>query len=291
MRIPAFLAIAIVVAVPLVGCGGGGTSPEVQVQSVDMSKVKIDLERVAGARILLGHQSVGRDVLAGLRSLAAETGSSLRIVEIDGLPPDDQPGLFSNHIGRNGDPEGKCEAFSHLLMRPEQPKYDIAMMKFCYADLREGTPMSADGMLERYERLTLSIREQRPDVALVHVTMPLKAEPLGRKTWLKRKLGMTVDGDDANVMRDAFNEGLRARYGDEPILDLAELESTLPDGARASFDKNGRSIPQLAAAYTYDGGHLNEIGQRLAAIEFVKTVAAVLDARSEPPISAMSEVQ
>jgi hypothetical protein len=102
---------------------------------------------------------------------------------------------------------------------------------------------------------------------------------------------MTVDGDDANVMRDAFNEGLRARYGDEPILDLAELESTLPDGARASFDKNGRSIPQLAAAYTYDGGHLNEIGQRLAAIEFVKTVAAVLDARSEAPISAMSEVQ
>jgi hypothetical protein len=280
MRIQSFLLMTMFAVAPLAGCGGGddaSSEVQMQAQAVDMAKVKSDLEKVASARILLGHQSVGRDVLAGLRSLAAEIGTPLRIVEIDGLPPDDQPGVFSNHIGENGDPAGKCEAFSHLLTRSEQPKYDVAMMKFCYADLREGAPMSADEMLGRYTRLTGSIREQRPDVRLVHVTMPLKAEPVGRKTWLKRKLGMTVDGDDANAMRHKFNEGLRARYGNEPMLDLAALESTLPDGTRATFEKDGQTIQQLARMYTHDGGHLNETGQRRAAIEFVRTVASALD--------------
>lgn len=280
MKIRTWLAMGVLAAAPLGGCGGGdGTDSEVQVQAqaVDEAQVKSDLEKVANARILLGHQSVGRDVLAGLRALASETGAPLRIVEIEGLPPDDQPGLFSNHIGKNGDPEGKCEAFSHLLVRPEQPKYDVAMMKFCYVDLLEGTPMSADEMLNRYERLTGSIREQRPDVRLVHVTMPLKAEPEGKNTWLKRKLGLTVDGDGANVMRHKFNEGLRARYQNEPMLDLAALESTLPDGTRVTFGKDGQAIYQLARAYTHDGGHLNEIGQRRVAIEFVRTIAEALD--------------
>ena len=271
------VAFALVAAVALSACGKPQQTSDASTQTgIDMEQVRRDFETVASARILLGHQSVGRDVIAGLKSLAAESRTALRVVEIDGVPPDDGPGLFSNHIGNNGDPGSKCEAFGQLLLHPERPQYDVAMMKFCYADLREGTPMSADEMLDRYERLTRSIREQRPDVRLVHVTMPLKAEPIGKKTWLKRKLGMSVDGDDANVHRNKFNEGLRARYGKEPMLDLATLESTLPDGTRSSFERDGKTVYQLAGHYTHDGGHLNEIGKRRAAIAFVRTLAAAL---------------
>lgn len=279
MRRHKSLGVAALAALWLAACGQNEqTAAVAPPPPVDMSQVKQDLETVANARVLLGHQSVGRDVLAGLRTLSAEAGTPLRIVEIDGIPPDDAPGLFSNHIGKNGDPEGKCEAFSALLVRPEQPKYDVAMMKFCYADLRDGTPMSATEIVDRYSRLIASIREQRPDVRLVHVTMPLKAEPPGKKTWLKRKLGMSVDGDDANVMRNEFNQGLRAKYVDEPILDLALLESTLPNGTRTTFGHDGKAVPRLASEYTHDGGHLNDEGQRRAAIEFVRTVAAALRA-------------
>jgi hypothetical protein len=241
-----------------------------------MTQVKQDLQVLAQARVLLGHQSVGRDVLAGLRSLVSENGADVRVIDIDGTPPDDAPGVFSSHIGQNGDPESKCEMFSQLLTRPERPQYDLAMMKFCYADLREGTPLSADQMVDRYARMVDSIRSMRPDVQLLHVTVPLKADPIGKTAWLKRKLGMSVESDAANVMRNDFNARLKERFANEPLFDLAAVESTYADGSRSSFDRDGRTVYTLARAYTHDGGHLNPAAQRLAAASFVRTLADVL---------------
>ena len=60
-----------------VGCSRSEGSKEVVAQqaqaSVDMTKVEQELGVVAGARILFGHQSVGRNVLAGLDGLIAES--------------------------------------------------------------------------------------------------------------------------------------------------------------------------------------------------------------------------
>ena len=274
MRRRVLFAGAVLAAAGLAGCAGA--EHDVQAPVVDMTQVKQDLEVLAQARVLLGHQSVGRDVLAGLRSLVSENGADVRVIDIDGTPPDDAPGVFSSHIGQNGDPESKCEMFSQLLTRPERPQYDLAMMKFCYADLREGTPLSADQMVDRYARMVDSIRSMRPDVRLLHVTVPLKADPIGKKAWLKRKLGMSVESDAANVMRNDFNAKLKERFANEPLFDLAAVESTYADGGRSSFDRDGRTVYTLARAYTHDGGHLNPAAQRLAAASFVRTLADVL---------------
>lgn len=266
--------VALGAVTSLSGCSQSNTPDQIEV--VDMVKVKADMRAVANARILLGHKSVGRDIIMGLESLAHETGVPLRVEAIDGVPSDSAPGLFHSEIGNNGDPDGKCEIFDLLLNRPEKPVYDLAMMKFCYSDLRENTPLAVPDMLDRYSRLIQDLSIQRPDVRMVHVTLPLKADPPGRKTMVKRFLGRSTEEDADNVLRNEYNGRLRERFSNEPIFDLASVESTHMDGSRSEFSHDGSPVYTLAAEYTDDGGHLNAAGRRRAAIEFVRVVASAL---------------
>lgn len=243
-----------------------------------MSEVAADLQTIAQSRILLGHQSVGRDILAGLGKLAAEAGVTLRIVKIDGLPPDDAPGIFHAQIGTNGDPAGKCQVFAHLLTRPERPAYDAAMMKFCYEDLGQDTPLPVSQLLDLYSRMVRNLEQQRPDVKLVHSTLPLRSDPPGKKTFVKRLLGRATERDADNALRNEFNTGLRKLYAGTWLFDLAAAESTLPDGRRSSFSRRGQMVYTLAQQYTHDGGHLNDVGQRRIAAAFAHAIAEALRA-------------
>lgn len=276
-----FPGVAAVAAVMTLAAGLAGCSASQKEPSVDIVKVRADLEVVARARILLGHQSVGRDILAGVDSLAKEAGVHVRIEQIDGLPADELPGLFHAAIGQNGDPDSKCEVFEHLLTRPERPAYDVAMMKLCYVDLGRGTPYEAASLLDRYSKVVGKLETQRPDVRLVHISLPLRADPPGKKTMLKRLLGRPTDEDADNALRNAYNDGLRQRFSGEPLFDLAEVESTRPDGSRSAFSTQGRTIYTLAREYTNDGGHLNPEARRRAAAEFLRTLASALQQPSQ----------
>jgi hypothetical protein len=220
---------------------------------IDKAALQADLEVVSQARMLFGHQSVGRDLLAGLQELAVDAGVALRVEEIDGLPSDEGPGLFHSNIGENGDPDSKCEVFASLLTRRERPAYDMAMMKFCYVDLGRETTIEAAALLDRYARLVDQLREQRPDVGIMHISLPLRADPPGKKTFVKRLLGRPTEEDADNVLRNAFNDGLRKRFAGEAFFDLAAVESTLPDGTRSSFSRDGRTIHTLTQEYTTAG--------------------------------------
>lgn len=249
--------------------GGGETG-------ANMETLADDLNALSGARILLGHQSVGRNIIAGLESLSVEAGVPLRMQQVTAAAPGPGTGIFHSNIGINGDPNSKCEMFAELLDAHGQPGYDLAMMKFCYEDLGRDTPLEVAAMLDRYDRLVTQIRERHPELQLVHITMPLRADPPGKKTFVKRMIGRATHTDADNVLRNAFNDALRERYGSEPMFDLAAVESTLPDGSRSSFRQNGQAIYTLAAAYTDDGAHLNENARRRAATAFVRALASAL---------------
>ena len=285
MRLQGLLASAFATLVwVLAGCA----PQQHETKSVNIGEVRANLETVAAARVLLGHQSVGRNILAGVQTLSTEAGVPIRIVEVDGAPADDGPGLFHSNIGRNGDPGSKCEVFEHLLLRPERPQYDLAMMKFCYVDLQRDTAQEVEAMLARYDRVVERLAEQRPDVRLVHISLPLRTHGTGWRSKVKRIIGRDIPGDDDNVLRNAFNDGLRARYGDEPFFDLARLESTHADGSRSAFRSNGREIYTLAREYTSDGGHFNAAGQRVMAAEFLRTLARSLRDRAGAQLSSAS---
>ena len=52
---------------------------------------------------------------------------------------------------------------------------------------------------------------------------------------------------------EQFNELLIKEYdGKEPVFDLAEIESTRPDGRRETFTKDGKTYYSLIPDYTYD---------------------------------------
>lgn len=264
------LALGAAAAVALMGCSGQRSPAPEEVNNVQLRE---DLEVISKARVLFGHKSVGRNILDGLKMLSEETGVPLRIVAIEGLPPDGEPGLFHAEIGQNGDPEGKCEIFSQLLTRPERPQYDLAMMKFCYVDLGRGARLEAAAMLKRYNSMIEQLAAERPDVTIVHATMPLRADTADWKTPIKRLIGRELDSDPDNVLRNTFNDGLRAKYGNQMFFDLAAVESTLSDGSRSSFESANREIYTLARAYTHDGGHLNNAGKRRVAAELVRVLA------------------
>ena len=244
--------------------------------TVNAAALKSQLQSLAEARILLGHQSVGRDILAGLESLAREAAVPLRVLEIEGVPPDGGAGVFHSNVGKNGDPNSKCEVFAQLLNRPERPTYDLAAMKFCYADLRENTPLDPQQLVDRYSKLVEQAKALRPDIRIVHITLPLRSDPLEWKTPIKRLLGRSTYEDSANAFRNAYNDLLRTRFAGEPIFDLAGIQSTRANGERSAFSENGKTIYTLNSEYTYDGGHLNERGQRIVAAEFVRVFAQAL---------------
>lgn len=255
-------------------------SPEAAAAAVvDMAAVKADLAILAQARVFFGHQSVGRNILAGIEALAAEAGVPLRIQQIERLPPDDGPGLFHAPVGENGYPGEKCVDFRRFLAAPERPVYDVAVLKFCYVDLDVGTPLDPHGLLDEYAKMVAELREQRPDVSLLHVTIPLRADAPGKRTYVKRLLGLSTEDDAANILRNTFNEALQARFANEPIFDLAKVESTRPDGTRSSFTKNGKTYYSLVYDYSTDRGHLNEEGRRRVAAGFIHALADLLRGR------------
>ena len=81
---------------------------------------------------------------------------------------------------------------------------------------------------------------------------------------------------DVNILRNEYNETLRKEYVNKGTLfDLAEIESTFPDGSRSTFKRNRKLHYSLVPEYTYDGSHLNEIGRKKVAEQLLIFLATL----------------
>jgi hypothetical protein len=257
-----------------VGCGNVSERTELR-----QSDLKADLGVLAGARVYFGHQSVGGNILDGLRALALESGVALRVVEVpDGLR-DALPGVVHGKVGKNRQPETKCDAFGRFL-KGDTARWDAALLKFCYSDLGESGEGDPVRLLEIYDRTVAAVRDTRPDVLLIHATLPLLSDGLGKRDRARKLLGFGTSNDPDNVTRNRFNEMLRAKYAREPIFDVAWAESTRPDGTRSGFRKDGKLVYTMAPEFTFDEGHLTDTGQRWVAREFARALAEALRNRS-----------
>ena len=149
------------------------------------------------------------------------------------------------------------------------------MFKFCYVDFEKTT--DASRVFALYKQTMEELAASYPNTRFVHVTVPLKATSDGWKKQLKALLGKPHPFIADNVRREEFNELMRKEYKDgQPFFDLAAVESVRPDGRIACDTVNGKQIPALATEYTFDTGHLNERGRRLAAEQFLGVLAEAL---------------
>lgn len=229
------------------------------------------LERIAAQRTYFAHQSVGANILDGVRQLAQAEGVALRIAE----QPDAAaiPGGTLAHffIPENGAPLTKLRNFESALGKGAA--VDVALLKFCYVDVDAQT--DAKALFERYRSTIDRLRRKNPHTVFVHVTLPLTIEQTGPKAWLKRLMGRAPYGTVENLRREEYNALLRKAYaGREPVFDLARVESTAPDGHFVTVSWQGATAPAMAAEYTEDGGHLNEQGRLKVARELIRVLAS-----------------
>lgn len=227
----------------------------------------------AHERVFFGHQSVGWNIMEGAGELVRDRPAlGLRIVEGDSAA-DGQPAFAHAPVGRNGDPQGKTDDFASRIEGGLGGRVDIALHKYCFADIHPGT--DAQSVFEHYRTTMARLHTEYPGVVFVHVTTPLvTARAGGLKLLVQRLLGRAPTRVGSNIARERFNDLLRKEYtGREPLFDLALLESTRPDGRREGVAFGGNPGWSLVPGYSSDGSHLNEPGRRRIAEAFLVFLA------------------
>jgi lysophospholipase L1-like esterase len=232
----------------------------------------LQIARLMSKKILFGHQSVGNNILKGITDLtSADPRLKLNIVRSSDPQLIAGPALVEFSVGQNGDPQSKIDAFTAVLDKWIGTERGIAMFKFCYVDIERSTDIAK--VAAAYGKAIRALKGRHPSVQIVHVTVPLSAEEPRVQARIKRLMRRTTRAE-LNVKRNEFNDVLRKTYAaSDPIFDLAAIESTHADGSRCFFPLGNNKVYTLVPEYTEDGGHLNELGRRLAAEELLRVLA------------------
>jgi hypothetical protein len=115
------------------------------------------------------------------------------------------------------------------------------------------------------------LKKKYPDMKIIHFTDPLTVNKTTWKSWIKKIIGNKDPwGYGANIKRNEYNQKLIAKYkGKEPIFDIAAIQSTYPDGKRCAFRVKGKTYYSMVPEYSTDGGHLNKVGRKIVAEQFL----------------------
>ena len=236
-------------------------------------QLKQDLQTVGSMRVYFGHQSVGRNILQGLKEIAAEARSSATtFVSLEEARKLSGPFFAESNIGENGKPNSKCDAFKDVIDREQfGDSLDIAFVKFCFVDVGAGT--NVEEMFAYYKQTVSELQSEHPRVTIMHTTVPLTTRSAGWKGMIKKIIGRSDFSDLEAYKRSVFNDMIMQEYGKTLVFDLAGIESTKSDGTKSSFEYEGKTVYTLLQEFTDDGGHLNETGQRVVARELLRTLA------------------
>lgn len=257
----------------VLGCSGQeGDSDVVYSRLADVPAEK--LASLSQKSFFFGHQSVGRNMLDGLRMLKEEN-PALKLQIVEGEDPSLlQPGvLLHANLGKNREPGTKLDAYVKAMDGGLGGKVDAAFLKFCYVDMEHsGDP---DQLFAQYKQEVEALKAKYPDTTFVHFTLPIKTVPTGFKITIKNLIGKEVPQQLDNLKRAEFNELMRQEYeGKEPLFDIAHLESIAPStGSQTTFKQDGKVVEAMAPENTDDGGHLAEAGKRWIAEQLVVFLA------------------
>src|ERR1035437_2161318 len=226
------------------------------------------IKAISQKNIYFGHRSVGENIISGLNKIISENmQNGLKIEELKNSSKFEGNYFVHSNIGHNGDPQSKFDEFARIVTNLANKKLDIAMMKLCFVDITKNT--NIDDIFKSYVAMVESLQNKYPDLTIIHFSLPLKSKPsLINKMKDIIKGRNNYDPQD-NLTKNKFNELLFSKYSKEDIFDLAEVESTYPDGKRESFIVGGEPCYFLIKDYTDDGGHLNEMGQQVVAEKLI----------------------
>ncbi len=231
------------------------------------------LKTVKTERIFFGHQSVGNNIIQGIREIAENAGTEAPdFIEGKKAPVPGQNGFFHSGIGTNTKPLEKIQEFDSILRSGMAGQLDIAFMKLCYVDINADT--DTEGLFAYYRDTMTSLRKDFPAVRFVHFTAPLTASNF--KDGIKALLGRPSDSREGNIKREEYNAFIRQEYaGKEPVFDLAKFESPSLSGKQDQKAYKNQTYQRLRTEYTDDGGHLNKTGRGYISEALVLFLASV----------------
>jgi hypothetical protein len=267
------LPAALLLVFAAVGCGNHLDNGTADQKGHRVTVPGSTLAHVSAIRTFFAHQSVGGNLLDGVRDLQErEERTTLPIVDIGNTPLPTGPVLAHLYVGQNGDPMSKIRGFRQALESGLGDTIDVAAVKFCFWDIQKDTDV--EKVFEAYSQTIAELQTRFPRIAFVHVTVPLFARDSDWRAGVRRLLSMEVPRTLDNAKRNALSERIRARYtGREPIFDLEAFE--------AATNREKGAIPYLRSDYTYDGGHLNESARAAGAATFLNVVADASSRRSD----------
>lgn len=220
-------------------------------------------------KFYFGHMSVGYNIIEGIKDIINEHSSiDLNIVETNNSNDFNKPIFAHSKIGKNMDPKSKIDDFVNFMKNGVGEKVEIAFFKFCYVDFSSDT--NVENLFSYYSSAMNVLKKKYPQVKFIHFTVPLSTYKKMNfkekvKDFIKAAIGKETDKEKHfknNIERNMFNEILRKHYNEKVLFDLAKLQSTHPDGKKEKFARNGTDFFALVPDYTFDGGHLNNLGQK-----------------------------
>lgn len=272
--------VGVILAIILLGCNdSSGTG--LSMNKKETRKVTLDeatrqaLNKIKDRRIIFAHHSVGGNIINGLMTIAKEAGIKIQVANINENPIPGQYNFVDFNPGRNSQPKTKVDGFVEkigTLAADHEP--DIALMKFCYVDFLNQTDVNE--VFAYYKKNIQMLKKTRPGITFVHFTAPLMARSYELKARIMRLVGKEHWIDRTNVKRARYNNLLQQTFKEDPVFDIAKIESTRFDGSRVTFEFNNNTYHSMAPEYTDDGGHLNELGQRVVARAFIHFLADTL---------------
>jgi hypothetical protein len=252
----------------IVSCGDSNKIEEFKMSDNLLQNIKT----VAKSRIFFGHQSVGGNILDGLKKIDNE--NKINLITKDNM--DNLPESFFMHfkIGENEKPKTKCDDFVGIIDSIHN-NIDYAFMKICYIDINRNSDVEA--LFEYYKSNMDTLIKKYPEVTFLHLTSPLRFNAKGFGVWIRELLGRPNNSKLDNVKRNEYNDLLKSYYPEDTIFDLAAAQSTYPNGKKEYFTMDGEKYYSLIEEYTNDGGHLTELGSKVVAQELINKLGNIIN--------------
>lgn len=257
-RLSALLAAALMLTA-CTGQNGPSPPPEAPPSPTESAPERVPLpeldaaglEALAGVNVFFAHRSVGADIV--------EMGMPAVYQDFALAPPGDS---FSDHwLDQTEDPSSKLADFDHRIRGEDVgATVDVAFMKLGYVDIFADTDVQ--GLFDSYTSMMDALEADYPEVVFVHATVSVTA-------WVAEN----------NAAIERFNALMRDRYrASGRLFDLAATVSTCTDGVSTRDETaHGEVYDSICPEYTRDGGHLNELGAKIAAEEMLRVLISVIE--------------
>ncbi len=243
-------------------CCSGGEMVQEKIKYKSIEEVSnIAWQELAEKKIYFGHQSIGFNIIDGLKDIMKENPQiKFKFIESPAASKLKEGNFLHSRVGANSDPAIKINDFFNNIDNGLGNKVDFAFLKFCYFDVVDKTDVKK--VFENYSNNMDELIKKYPKTNFIHFTVPLTISKSNWKTWLKKTIGKGEMWEyNANIKRNDFNNLLVEKYGSN-VFDLAKIESTDNMNRRVSFTYKSKTYYSMCPEYTNDGGHFNEIGRK-----------------------------